>query len=191
MLNIPAEEISVDKTIFEIGITSLTLFKFEQQLRQRLDKDASLIALLNNPVISNISETIDRHASRGYNPVVAIQHHGTKNPLWLVHPASGNILAFLPLARTILDRPLYALTAKGLSSQEALFSSIPEMVDTYVVHIKQTQPTGPYALTGYSLGTTVAYELAKKLEADGNEVRRASRPRMEELNILGRFLRCA
>ena len=94
----------------------------------------------------------------------------SKTPLWLVHPASGNVLAFLPLARTIQDRPLYALTARGLGDNEKLFPSIAEMSDTYYEHLKRTQPECPYALTGYSLGTTVAFELAKGLEANGDQV---------------------
>ena len=171
MLDIPEDELSVDRTVFEIGVTSLTLFRFEQLLRKDLDiSKVSVIALLTNPIISSISTAIDNQHSRQYDPVVQLQRYGTKNPLWLVHPASGNVLAFLPLSRTITDRPLYALTAKGLGNDETLFSSIAEMSDTYYARVKETQPHGPYALTGYSLGTTVAFELARRLEADGETV---------------------
>ena len=87
-----------------------------------------------------------------------------------MHPASGNVLAFLPLARTVTDRLLFAFTARGLSKNETLFSSISEVSDTCYKHVKKTQPHGSYALTGYSLGTTVAFELAKRLEANGDIV---------------------
>lgn len=172
MLDIPSDEVSTSKTIFELGLTSVGLFKFEQSLRQELRFGAgvSAITFLSNPLISVIADAIDNQSSRNYNPVVQIQTHGTKTPLWLVHPASGNILAFLPLARTVTDRPLFALTARGLSSNEAPFASIEEMADTYFQHVKKEQPNGPYALTGYSLGTTVAFELAKRLEAGGDRV---------------------
>ena len=172
MLEIPDNEISVDSTIFELGITSVGLFKFEQSLRQHLQSglSTSIITFLSNPVIRSIANAIDNQHSRQYDPVVQLQQRGTKTPLWLVHPASGNVLAFLPLARTVTDRPLFALTARGLSNNETLFSSISEMSDTYHQHVKKTQPHGPYALTGYSLGTTVAFELAKRLEANGDTV---------------------
>ncbi|PYI16237.1 putative NRPS-like enzyme [Aspergillus violaceofuscus CBS 115571] len=172
MLDLPAAVISVDKTIFELGVTSITLFRFEQLLRARLGFAAgvSLITFLNSPVVRNIAYTIDHAASTQYNPVVPLQPRGDKPPLWLVHPASGNVLAFLPLARTLTDRPLYGLTARGLDNHGQLFESIPQMADTYYTHVKRVQPRGPYALTGYSLGTTVAFELAKRLEAHGDEV---------------------
>ena len=172
MLELPTDAISVDRTIFEVGITSITLFRFEQQLRKHLDlgSNVSIITFLSNPIIRAIANAIENEHSHQYDPVVQLQGRGAKSPLWLVHPASGNVLAFLPLARTLVDRPLYALTARGFNDNETMFSSIAEMSDTYFKHVKKTQPEGPYALTGYSLGTTVAYELAKRLEANGDEV---------------------
>ncbi|PYH44041.1 putative NRPS-like enzyme [Aspergillus saccharolyticus JOP 1030-1] len=172
MLEVPREVISVDQTIFALGVTSVTLFRFEQLLRERLGFAAgvSLITFLNSPVVRNIADTIDHATSTQYNPVVPLQPRGDRPPLWLVHPASGNVLAFLPLARTLTDRPLYGLTARGLGDHGQLFASIEAMADTYYTHVKRTQPHGPYALTGYSLGTTVAFELAKRLEANGDHV---------------------
>lgn len=172
MLELPDDEISVDRTIFELGITSVGLFRFEQSLRKHLHfgLGISIITFLSNPIIRSIASAIDNQHSRQYDPVVQLQQRGNKTPLWLVHPASGNVLAFLPLARKITDRPLFALTARGLSDNETLFTSIAEMSDTYYQHVKTTQPYGPYALTGYSLGTTVAFELAKRLEANGDTV---------------------
>ena len=172
VLELPAEAISVDRTIFELGITSVRLFRFEQSLRKCLEfgYGISIITFLSNPIIREIANAIDNQNTRQYDPVVQLQARGTKSPLWLVHPASGNVLAFLPLARTVIDRPLYGLTAKGLGNNETLFESIAEMSDTYYQHLKQTHPNGPYALTGYSLGTTVAFELAKRLEANGDKV---------------------
>ncbi|KAL9094202.1 MAG: hypothetical protein Q9165_003617 [Trypethelium subeluteriae] len=171
MLNIPLDEISINRSVFELGVTSVGLFRFERELRRQIKGPTiSAIAFLNNPIIQHIAEAFDDRSSREYDPVVQLQAHGRKTPLWLVHPASGNVLAFLPLARTVTDRPLFALTARGLSNQETLFSSIAEMADTYFKRLKLVQPVGPYAITGYSLGTTVAFEIAKRLEENGDHV---------------------
>ena len=40
----------------------------------------------------------------------------------------------------------------------------------YLDAIKLTQPTGPYAMLGYCFGGLLAFELAKRLEAMGDEV---------------------
>lgn len=172
MLEIPIETISIDQTIFALGLTSISLFRFEHLLRQKMAMAAniSLITFLNSPVIQHIALAIDKANAAQYNPVFLLQPRGTKHPLWLFHPASGNMLSFLPLARAMTDRPLYALTMRGSPEEDRLFTSIAEMATTYYQHIKRTQPTGPYALAGYSLGTTVAFEVAKKLEAHGSRV---------------------
>ena len=171
MLEVPMDIISIDQTLFELGITSISLFRFEKILRRcfGLGRGISLISFLSNPVIEAIASSIDQESDGSYNPVVQLQTRGTKTPLWLVHPASGNVLAFLPLARYITDRPLYALTARGLRDSESVFSSLDEMATTYYHRIKQTQPSGPYAIMGYSLGSSVAFEIARRIEA-GNDI---------------------
>jgi acetoacetyl-CoA synthetase len=44
------------------------------------------------------------------------------------------------------------------------------MASTYVALIRSVQPDGPYALTGYSMGGLVAFEIAQRLRADGQQV---------------------
>jgi thioesterase domain-containing protein len=44
------------------------------------------------------------------------------------------------------------------------------MVDSYLQAIRDVQPHGPYAVCGYSYGGVVAFEIAKRLEALGEEV---------------------
>ncbi|KAI0473127.1 acetyl-CoA synthetase-like protein [Xylariaceae sp. FL0804] len=107
-----------------------------------------------------------------YDPVVTLQPHGDKVPLWLVHPASGNVLAFVPLARHLSpDRPVHGLRATGVRPGERFFGSVGEMAGVYLAAVKRTQPCGPYAVAGYSLGSTLAFELARRLLAAGDEVR--------------------
>jgi len=45
-----------------------------------------------------------------------------------------------------------------------------EMVTTYLAEIRAVQPEGPYFLGGYSLGGLIAYEMARQLQAQGQDV---------------------
>lgn len=172
MLRIPIDETGVDVNVFELGMTSVSLFAFKQKLHETLElqEEIPLIMILADPSIRGISDTIDRQHSQEYDPVVPLQTHGTKTPLWLVHPASGNVFAFIPLAKYTLDRPVYGLRARGVNPREPFFQSIAEIARNYHSHMKKTQPDGPYAIAGYSLGSSVAFEITKIFEAQGDKV---------------------
>lgn len=74
------------------------------------------------------------------------------------------------LARHIDDRPVYALRARGFDG-EPFFKDIDEMIESYHTAIKKTQPKGPYALAGYSFGSILTWEIAKRMTAEGDEVK--------------------
>ena len=125
------------------------------------------------PTIASISTAIYSLLSKPvvYDPIVPLQLHGTKTPLFCIHPGSGDILVFIALAAHFSTRPVYAIRTRGYNPNERLFTSIRETADTYAAHIRKTQPEGPYAIAGYSLGSTLAYEVGKVLEAQGQEVK--------------------
>lgn len=104
-----------------------------------------------------------------YDPVVVLRSSGTKMPLWLVHPGVGEVLVFVGLAQHMSadERPIYALRARGFEPGQSPFADINEAVTTYVEAIRQKQPHGPYAIAGYSYGTMLAFEMAKRIENDG------------------------
>lgn len=172
MLDLPTDEVGINDDLFSLGITSIGLGAFVQRLRGIfvLRPEFSLIDLLSNPVIHSVARTIDKQHLHSYDPVVPLRNGGAKVPLWLMHPAAGNIFGFLPLAKCFTDRPVYALRAKGLSPGEEPFSNVIETAEIYFDHIKRVQPKGPYAIAGYSLGTTLAFEVGKLLEAHGDKV---------------------
>lgn len=100
-----------------------------------------------------------------------LQTQGSKTPLFCIHPGSGDILVFIALAAYFPTRPVFAIRTRGYNPDERLFHSIEETAETYAHHIVQIQPEGPYAIAGYSLGSTLAFEVGKVLESQGREVR--------------------
>jgi thioesterase domain-containing protein/acyl carrier protein len=173
-LEIRKDEVSTTTNIFHLGFTSLDFFSFTRRLQSYLQTNGSmdLTDILRDPTIKGIAEIINVGADPDalYDPVVPLQTSGDKTPLWIVHPASGNILAFIPLARSFHDRPVYGLRSTGVKPGERLFKSMAEMATTYAAAIQRKQPQGPYAISGYSLGSSIAFEIAKILEAKGESV---------------------
>ena len=175
LLSTPTASINTRTSIFDLGVTSFTLITFKRQLESSFPTkiDIPLSTLLNAPTIESISSSIDTllFKPQAYDPIVPLQSHGTKAPLFLIHPGSGEIFVFIALAAQFATRPIYALRTRGYNSGEPFFTSIAETASTYASHIRKVQPEGPYAIAGYSLGSILTFEVSKVLEAQGQEVR--------------------
>ena len=172
------DDFSVNDSLLLYGSTSMDLMTIKSRIngekaRLNLSRPLDLIDLLHDPSPRGIVSRIDASSlgHHAYDPVVVLQPHGAKPPLWVVHPGVGEVLVFVALARQINDRPLYAFRARGFNKGETPFSSLEELFETYHSAIKSRQPEGPYAIAGYSFGGMVAFELAKLLESEGDEVR--------------------
>ncbi|KAI9713454.1 MAG: putative NRPS-like protein biosynthetic cluster [Bogoriella megaspora] len=172
ILDLSLDEVGIDDDIFALGITSVSLIRFLNQTRKELDlhQGFGIVDLISNPNIRNLAHAVDNQHDQTYDPVVCLRSEGTKLPIWLMHPASGNIFGFLPLAKCFIDRPVYAIRTRGLNIGEEPFTTIAEAADVYTPAVKRVQPKGPYIISGYSLGTTIGFEVTKRLEAQGDEV---------------------
>jgi len=91
-------------------------------------------------------------------------------PLFLVHPAGGDVLCFGALARHLPpEQPVYGLQARGLAPGEEPLPTVEAMAAHYLAEVRRVQPAGPYRLGGWSLGGVVAYEMARQLVAEHGE----------------------
>ncbi|KAI2618114.1 acetyl-CoA synthetase-like protein [Hypoxylon sp. NC1633] len=179
--------IHLETSLFDIGYTSMHVIKLKYNIESRLGIDVSVIQIMKNPTIRGLAAALDaqsQHSKTGpdqqapesidnYDPVVVFRPRGSKTPLWLFHPGVGEVLVFVGLAQCLAadDRPVFALRAAGFEPNQQRFESIKQAVNTYAAAIRRRQPHGPYALAGYSYGTMLAFETAKQLGADGDEVR--------------------
>lgn len=165
-------------SLFDLGASSMHLMQLKQLLQERLSiPDIPTIEMLRRPEISQLASFLDTIIVRGgrgeipYDPLVLLNPYGSKPPLFLIHPGVGEILIFIKLARILEDdRPIYALRARGFDDKDKPFETFDEMVECYTARIISACPHGPYFIAGYSFGGAVAFEITKKLEAQGRRV---------------------
>ena len=168
-------EMGIDTFILDTGITSVDLIRLKSMSEAAFNiSDIPIITFLTESTIRSLAPAIEQlqtqHHRGKYNPVITLQHHGSKTPLWLVHPGIGEVLVFFGLIPYFADRPIYGLRARGFNQGEVPFRSLTDAVATYYHALKRQQPDGPYALAGYSYGSMLAFEIAKILEANGDTV---------------------
>ena len=103
--------------------------------------------------------------------LVAIQPDGSERPLFLIHPAGGQVFPYINLAHHLgSDQPCYGLQAKGVEEGQDPHMRIEDMAAHYIEALQTVQPEGPYYLGGWSMGGTVAFEMAQQLHAQGQKV---------------------
>lgn len=130
-------------------------------------------ALVETPTIEKLAEVI-RHGgwSEAQLRLVALQLRGTKPPLHCVPGAGSEALAFRQLAAHLGDnQPCFAFQPQGLDGCAPYLHSIEEMATHHITSLRRHQPRGPYYLCGSSLGGVVAFEMARRLSKDGEEVK--------------------
>jgi thioesterase domain-containing protein len=69
-------------------------------------------------------------------------------------------------------RPFYGLQAIGLDGKKSPLNSVEETAKANIAALKSVQQMGPYTLMGHSYGGVVAYEMARVLLEQGEEVER-------------------
>ncbi|NSC20063.1 alpha/beta fold hydrolase [Streptomyces albus subsp. chlorinus] len=168
--------VPVNAGFFDLGGTSLDVLRLKLEIQRAFGiDDVPMATLLQAPTVRALAGRLTAGQGAGgdsaYDPLVPLQVTGGGTPLFCVHPGLGEVLVFVNLAKYFTgERPFYALRARGFGEGETHFASFDEMVTTYTEAIRRVQPGGPYAVAGYSYGGAVAFEIAKRLEADGDEV---------------------
>ncbi|SDH57255.1 amino acid adenylation domain-containing protein [Vibrio xiamenensis] len=158
------ERVSRLDNFFEIGGHSLLAVKLCNELQQQ-GYAISLAQLLSAPVLADLANTLQSH-SQSQVLTIAFRQTGSQTPLFIVPEASGETLYGPALTAHIdSDIPVYGLVAPNSHNTEQYcpLKTIEKMAEHYVTCIQQVQPQGPYRLVGWSLGATLAYEVATQL----------------------------
>ena len=120
----------------------------------------------------SLADSVPSLAAPGRRPrVLARNTSGERPPFIFVH-GDFNGAGFYCLslaARLGPAQPFHALMPHGLDG-EAIPSSIEQMAQDHLVTLRAIQPAGPYRLGGHCNGGLIAFEMARRLEAQGERV---------------------
>jgi amino acid adenylation domain-containing protein len=163
--------IGVTDDFFDLGGHSFIAMRLMSQVYKKFGQTIPISILFETRTIRRLATSMRRRqvAAERNSCLVPIQPHGTKTPIFAVHPFGGNVFCYYPLAKHLgTDQPFYGFEAPGLRGEQDPLDDFRPMAAHYLNLIKGIQPQGPYLLCGWSLGGVIAFELAQQLHRCGD-----------------------
>jgi len=164
-LGIP--KIGVDDDFFALGGHSLLAVRVHARMNRILGSGLPLAAFFRAPTVAGLAQALAEAApDAARSTLISLAPRGTRPPLLCVHGTAG----FRQLARHLgPDQPIHGL-AQGFDDGR-LASRIEDIAARYLQDLRSLQGKGPYSLIGYSVGGLIALEMARRLRAEGEEIR--------------------
>ncbi|MCA1566066.1 MAG: phosphopantetheine-binding protein, partial [Acidobacteria bacterium] len=166
------QPVSVRDNFFELGGHSIMAVRLMARIQQQFGLLLPLATLIEGATIEQLAAHLRQETGLAYqSSLVKIRSGGLRPPFFCIHPAGGNVLCYADLARYLgSDQPFYGLQAQGLNGVEPPLISIENMAARYLDDVRRIQPQGPYLLGGWSMGGTVAFEMARQLQSLGQSI---------------------
>ncbi|NUP25702.1 MAG: amino acid adenylation domain-containing protein [Nocardia sp.] len=174
------ERAGLDDGFFAVGGNSLAAIRLVARLEESTGVNVPIQWVLTDPTPGALAGRIEARR-RGAEDrdttgdalavLLPLRATGTRPPLFCVHPTIGTAWGFSGLVQYLAtERPVHGLQFPALSEPGARFDTLGRLAARYIAELRSVQPRGPYHLLGYSLGGTIAHEIAVQLRRAGDTV---------------------
>jgi amino acid adenylation domain-containing protein len=165
------EHVSMADEFFSSGGNSLIAVSLVNRINREFGTNLPLQAVFEHPKLADLASRIEDDSPQVSSRLVLLHDAGEAAPVFCWPGLGGYPMNLRTLAREAgLGGRFYGVQARGVNAGEVPHPTIRKMAAADVAEIRRVQPTGPYALWGYSFGARVAFEAAWQLEQSGEQV---------------------
>jgi len=164
------EKIGINDHFFHLGGYSLKAAAVVSNIRKEFNVDIPLVDFFKAPFIKSLAKYIIKAGKTvrktGNEQLVLLKPGpGSDNHLFFLHDGTGEVDGYIEFCRH-LTQPLnyWGVRAQWLEGAAPHEQTIEETAAHYIENLKSLQPRGPYHIVGWSLGGTIAFEMALELE---------------------------
>ncbi|MBZ5679772.1 MAG: amino acid adenylation domain-containing protein [Acidobacteriia bacterium] len=163
------DDLDIRQDFFELGGHSLLAAKLLARIEADFGQTLSLAFVFQAPTIELMAELLrNPDESIRARAIVPVQPHGSRLPLFWVRGGPR----FRLLAQTLgPDQPFLGLDLPFSDATKFRTPYRLEDIAAYLVRaMREVQPHGPYALAGLCVNAVIAYEIARQVTLEGEEV---------------------
>ncbi len=165
--------IGVRDNFFHLGGHSLLAAQLVDRIEQVCGKRLALSTLFAKPTVEQLAEVLQEEPEerKGKARVLPVQAEGSRRPFFFLHGDwTGGAFFCFALARACgPDQPFCVLEPYTTSVDEAA-PTLEAMAAAHIEAMRSVQAHGPYRLGGFCNGGLLAYEMARQLETEGEEI---------------------
>jgi len=149
-----------------------TLFQLAKVVLTQMDNLEGPKTEVSTVIVGDEIQDIEaaNTTTESWSPIETFASPIGESPLFCLHPLGGDIQCYRDLARLIQERSIVPLRGRGGDGLNPPHATLSEMIADYLIAIRSVQASGPYHLAGWSAGGIFAYELARVLSENGEEV---------------------
>lgn len=164
--------IGIRDEFWEVGGDSLRSVALMSAIDRELGIALPVSTLFTEPTIEQLAALCDAGADSAAVSLICLKKGTGERPaVFFVHDGAGESMPYLNLALRLHEgHSVYGIHPKSSRYHPILHTRLHEMVDYYISLMKSVQPTGPYFVGGLCIGGFLAFEIARKLTAMGEEV---------------------
>jgi amino acid adenylation domain-containing protein len=164
--------IGVTDNFFELGGHSLLMAVLVARIEERMGNRVPMAAFFEDPTVEHLSQLIGfGKENPSWPALVPMRSSETHQPLFCPHAGGGHVMCYTDLAHYLGDdQPFYGLQAREPETGLVMHTQIEAMASAYVDAIRAFQPTGPYLLGGWSMGGVIAFEMARQLQQQEQQI---------------------
>jgi len=164
---LPGARIGVEDRLEALGGDSLLAVGMLAAVGAAERVDVPYRRFVEKGTIASIAAEIDSLAGPAVGAIVPLQSRGERRPLFCFPGHSGALFGLARLADSIgPEQPVFAIDPNKLKP----VASMAELAAQCLSHLRRARPSGPYRLAGLCFGGVVAFEMARLLREQGEEV---------------------
>jgi thioesterase domain-containing protein/acyl carrier protein len=163
--------VGVRDNFFSLGGHSLTALRLMTEVEKEFSIRLPVAALFQSPTIESLAPLLRNQTAPLSSPAIQLQKGDGRAPFFFVPGGGGNMVYLTELARLLgSEQTLYGMRYRGLDGEAPADTNVEVIAGRMVEAIKTVQRSGPYRVGGHCFGGLIAFEIARKLEREGQRV---------------------